>query len=86
MSSFNTWHQSSTHIGESSLFSILDIDLDLVQALSGSGIQKISVASILIELGCQHSTSVDAFKQVLRKIGIILDEEQVAEIIVTLLL
>ena len=62
-----------------------DSDLDMAQALSASTRQRISVASILGDFGTKCSTSTSAFRQVIRDIGIVLDEEQVAEIIVSIL-
>jgi CCR4-NOT transcription complex subunit 1 len=62
-----------------------DADLDMAQALSASTRQRMSVASILGDFGVQYSASAEAFRQVLRDIGIALDEEQVAEIIVSVL-
>jgi hypothetical protein len=86
MSAINTLPQLSTlaPLGGSSMGSILNLDLDL-NALPASIRQRMSVASILADFGCKYSASVDTFRQVLREIGITLDEEQVAEIIVTLL-
>jgi hypothetical protein len=60
----------------------VDADPEMAQALSASTRQRMSVASILVDFGAQCSATADAFRQVLREIGIALDEEQLAEIIV----
>ena len=62
-----------------------DADLDMAQALSASTRQRMSVASILADFGAQCSSTPESFRQILKEIGIALEEEQVAEIIVSVL-
>ena len=59
-----------------------DSDLDMAQALSASTRQRMSVASILADFGVTCSASAESFRQTVREIGIVLDEEQIAGIIV----
>ena len=65
--------------------SVGDTDLDIAQALSASTRQRMSAASVLTDINVQCSASADTFRQTLRDIGIVIDEEQLAEIIVTFL-
>lgn len=60
-------------------------DLDMAQALSASTRHRMSVASILADFGVRCSASVESFRQTIREIGIVLDEEQIAGIIVSTL-
>ena len=59
--------------------------MDIAQALSASTQQRKSVASALMDAGCQSSSSASAFQEKLRGLGVTIDEEQLAEIIVTFL-
>ena len=81
--SSGTMNNSSGNNASSS--SVGDTDLDIAQALSASTRQRMSAASVLSDINVQCSSSIDTFRQTLNDIGIVIDEEQLAEIIVTFL-
>ena len=83
--SLPTSGSSNNSASSSSSSSVGDTDLDIAQALSASTRQRMSAASVLSDINVQCSTSVDTFRQTLSDIGIVIDEEQLAEIIVTFL-
>ena len=63
-----------------------ETDMDIAQALSASTRQRLSAASILADFGCQTSSNVENFRNILHDVGVVIDEEQLAEIMVTFLM
>ena len=63
-----------------------ETDMDIAHALSASTRQRMSAASVLADFGCQSSSNVENFRNILHDVGVVIDEEQLAEIMVTFLM